>query len=129
MTYTQALRALDGAALPGERAVPEPVPSFRPRPAGQGGPNLPTIVPPGGGDVSPICGHLLVNTCASCGVCTKCDSCYCGEGRAEAELDAYFDQVEREHEKHQGRPGEDCPTCEYDEQRTQGWTVCPTART
>lgn len=30
-------------------------------------------------DCNPICGCHLASKCRSCGVCTSCDGCYCGE--------------------------------------------------
>jgi hypothetical protein len=30
-------------------------------------------------DCNPVCGCHLASKCRSCGVCTSCDGCYCGE--------------------------------------------------
>ncbi|AIG81290.1 Hypothetical protein AJAP_42615 (plasmid) [Amycolatopsis japonica] len=121
VTYTEALRAIDAADDRKSTATANP---FRPRPVDQGGPEMPAVVTLDN-DVNPICGHYLGNLCTGCGVCTTCDGCYCAELRQEAELDAYFREVEREHAEHWQEPGEDCPTCESDRKRSKDFTECP----
>lgn len=58
-------------------------------------------------------------------MCTTCDGCYCTELRREAEEDAYFHRVERDHAEHLDEPDPACPTCKYDRGRSKEFTECP----
>lgn len=125
VTYTQALRALDAAAAEERPAEQTSAAPFRVRPVDQGGPAMPAVVTREH-DVNPVCGHWLGNQCDGCGTCTACDGCYCAELRQEAELDAYFCDVEREHDEHWDAPGEDCPACDDEREKSKSFTECPT---
>jgi hypothetical protein len=125
VTYTQALRALDAGGPPDDRAEQTSAGLVPVRPVDRGGPRMPAVVTREH-DVNPVCGHWLGSQCVGCGVCTTCDGCYCAELRNDAELDVYFDRVDREHAEHWDEPGEDCPTCEHDRERSKNFTECPT---
>ncbi|MEU8764993.1 hypothetical protein [Streptomyces sp. NPDC048659] len=66
-----------------------------------------------------VCGHHRRATCAGCRRCTSCDACYCYEddlsyGPSD-DHDPHLD-----HTQHQ----DDCPDCQSDHQRTEGYTRC-----
>jgi hypothetical protein len=124
VTYTQALRALTAAAPPEDHTGPTSAGLFRVRPVEQGGPRLPAVVT-GDNDINPVCAHWLGHKCAGCGVCTTCDGCYCDELRREAQADAESARLQREHAEHLTEPGQDCPLCELDRERSKGFTECP----
>lgn len=108
LSYTQALRALDDQTTPSPVSDP-----------------FEEVDPTYAHDVNPLCGHWIGRRCGGCGVCQVCDGCYCAEIRQEAEEYAYNRQVERAHAEHIDEPGKNCPTCEYDRQRSKGFTECP----
>lgn len=110
MSYTQALRALEGQPIPATAVDGPPV-----------DPDLTYAH-----DVNPVCGHHIHSRCDGCGVCRTCDGCYCEELRREAEIEAQDARRKREHAEHLDSPDPHCLICDGDRMRSRDFTECPT---
>lgn len=74
-------------------------------------------------DVNPACGHHLRALCGGCGVCVKCDGCYCVERGEAARVDAEVERDYAEHAEHDQHRS-DCYLCEAEREKTADYTRC-----
>jgi hypothetical protein len=76
-------------------------------------------------DTNPVCGHHLRARCASCGVCTDCDGCYCAELASEYASDLAAEREGQRHvEQHGDAEDPSCYRCRREREESDGYTRC-----